>query len=504
MSAPTSASGSRAGTWRPSPAATLVAVVLGLTAVRLVVAALVPLTEDEAYYRLWSMRPAFGYFDHPPMIAWWIWLGRHLAGDSPLGVRLIPTLGVAATSLAVFDLARLMGLGERIAARAGVWLNATLLIGFGGELAVPDVPNAMFWMATLWCAFRALRGHGAWWLAAGAAAGLACLAKYSALFLAPGLLLWLALSAGGRGQLRTPWPWLGVAVAAVVFAPNVAWNADHGWLTFAKQFGRVRAGGVAPAFLAKLAADQFLLLNPMIAVFIGLAIRRRAAWALLALSAPFAAYLVIHSLHDEVQGQWPAPLYPLLVIAAAAAADDARGWLAALREAAAPIGLTLSVALLAFLVAPVDASLPFRDPLTPYRDWPVFSAAVERARLAAGAGWVGAPTYGVAAQLAASHEVHAPATEIFQRERYTFETAGERADFAAPGLIVVAPRNPAGGLLPQCFGSVVPLPPIVRGEGLGAAAYSVYRVAQPRRDVQRDGCQPELGSPSARGDATSG
>jgi 4-amino-4-deoxy-L-arabinose transferase-like glycosyltransferase len=463
-------------------------VVAAATFVRLVVGALVPLTEDEAYYRLWSMRPALGYFDHPPMIAWLICLGRHLAGDSPLGVRLIPTLSTAATSLIAFDLARQMGLGERVAARAGVWLNATLLVGFAGELAVPDVPNTLFWTATVWCAFRAVKGRGAWWLAAGAAAGLACLSKYSALFLAPGLLLWLALSADGRRQLRTPWPWLAAVVAAAVFAPNVAWNAGHGWLTFAKQFGRVRAGGFEPGFLGKLALDQVLLLNPLIAIFAALAVRRRIAWPLLAIAAPFAAYLVLHSLHDEVQGQWPAPLYPLLAIAAAAAAESVTGWLAIVRAAAAPVGLIVSATLLAFLVAPVDAALPFRDPLAPYRDWPAFSAAVERARAASGAAWVGTPTYGVAAQLAASQQLHGPATEIFQRERYSFETPAERADFTRPGLIVVPARNPAGALLPLCFGQVGALAAITRGEGRSATRYAVYRVAQPRRDVEHLGC----------------
>lgn len=462
--------------------------VLAATLARLAAGALIPLTEDEAYYRLWSMRPAFGYFDHPPMIAWQTWLGRHIAGDTPLGVRAIPALETAATSVMVFDLARLMNFGERIAARAGVWLNATLLVGFAGELAVPDVPNALFWTATLWCALRAMKGHGVWWLAAGGAAGLACLSKYSALFLAPGLLLWLALSADGRRQLRTPWPWLAAAIAAAVFAPNVIWNAEHGWLTFAKQFGRVRAGGFEPGFLGKLAIDQLLLLNPLIAIFIGLAVCRRAAWPLLAVSAPFAAYLVIHSLHDEVQGQWPAPLYPLLVIAAAAAAETATGWLAAVRSAAAPVGLAACAALLAFLVAPVDAALPFRDPLAPYRDWPAFSAAVERARIGAVAAWIGTPTYGVAAQLAAAPQIHAPATQIFQRERYSFEAPAERADFARPGLIVIPARNPAGALLPRCFGQVDALAPISRGAGRSAATYAIYRVGQPRVDVETKGC----------------
>ncbi len=464
--------------------------VLAATAARLVVGANVPLSEDEAYYRLWSMRPAFGYFDHPPMIAWLVWLGRRLAGDNALGVRLLPTLATAATSFLVFDLARLMGFGERVAARAGVWLNATLLVGFAGELAVPDVPNALFWTATLCCAWRAMKGHSAWWLAAGAAAGLACLSKYSALFLAPGLLLWLALSPDGRRRLRTPWPWLAAIVAAAVFAPNVAWNAAHDWMTFAKQFGRVGAGGFEPALLGKLALDQTLLLNPLIVVFIALAVRRRIAWPLLAVAAPFAAYLVVHSLHDPVQGQWPAPLYPLLVVAAAAAAEGTTGWMAGLRAAAAPVGLGLSALLLLFLTAPVDAALPLRDPLAPYRDWPAFSAAVERARAASGAAWVGTPTYGVAAQLAASHQVRAPATQIYQRERYSFETPPERADFSQPGLVVVSPRDPAGALMPLCFGKVDALAPIVRGEGQSASSYAIYRVAAPRRDVEGLGCPP--------------
>ena len=471
---------------------------LALTAARLAVCAVVPLTEDEAYYRLWSLRPALGYFDHPPMIAWWIWLGRGLAGDNPLGARLIPALATAATSLLTYDAARQAGLGERVAARAGVWLNATLLVGLAGALAAPDGPATLFWMASLCCAFRAVRGGSPWWLAAGAAAGLACLSKYSALFLAPGVLLWLILSAEGRRALRTPWPWLGALAAAAVFAPNVAWNAGHGWMTFAKQFGRVAATAFQPGYLAKLLADQALLLNPLIALFVVLAIVRRAAWPLLAISAPFAAYLLVHSLHDEVQGQWPAPLYPALAIAASAVADDAGGALAFVRRAAAPFGFAICAAAFALLLASPDRWLPFRDPLAPYRGWTGLAADVERARVAAGAAWVGSPTYGVAAQFAAAPAVRAPSAQIFQRQRYTFEIPAERADFARPGLVVVPPKNGAGGALAQCFAEVRPLPPLARGEGASRAAYAAYRVSGPRLDVERLGCPDPLGRAGAR------
>ena len=97
-----------------------------ITAVRLVFAALMPLTDDEAYYRLWSQHLALGYFDHPPFVAWAIGLGTSLLGDNGLGVRLSAVLASGATSLVLFDLAKRLGLAPVIAERAALWYSATL------------------------------------------------------------------------------------------------------------------------------------------------------------------------------------------------------------------------------------------------------------------------------------------------------------------------------------------------------------------------------------------
>ena len=70
-------------------------------------------------------------------------------------------------------------------------------------------------------------------------------------------------------MLRTPWPWLAAVIAAGVFSLNVAWNAEHHWATFAKQFGRVGAGRFAPRYLGELLGAQFLLLNPLVVVLAG-------------------------------------------------------------------------------------------------------------------------------------------------------------------------------------------------------------------------------------------
>src|SRR6478752_1051213 len=52
----------------PNRALTLLIVVS--TLIRLVVAALMGLGNDEAYHFLYALHPAPSYYDHPPMVAW--------------------------------------------------------------------------------------------------------------------------------------------------------------------------------------------------------------------------------------------------------------------------------------------------------------------------------------------------------------------------------------------------------------------------------------------------
>ncbi|MDI1364577.1 MAG: glycosyltransferase family 39 protein, partial [bacterium] len=152
------------------------AVAIGLTVLRLVAARWIHLTEDEAYYRLWAEHLRFGYYDHPPMIAWWIRLGVTLVGDNPLGVRLAPVLATGLATCFVASLASTLGASPSTALRSAVWYNATTTIGLGGILATPDAPATLFWIVTLWCLARIWAGRSpAWWLAAGLAAGLALL-----------------------------------------------------------------------------------------------------------------------------------------------------------------------------------------------------------------------------------------------------------------------------------------------------------------------------------------
>ncbi|HEY7851524.1 MAG TPA: glycosyltransferase family 39 protein [Caulobacteraceae bacterium] len=477
----------------------LIAVIAVTLAMRLVVGGLTHLTEDEAYYRLWSMAPAFGYYDHPPMIAWWIWLGRQIVGDTPLGVRVLPILASAVTSFLVFDMVRLVGADRQVAGRAGVWFNATLLVLAGGFLAVPDAPASLFWSLCLWCALKALASRPlAWWAAAGLAAGLATLSKYSTLFIAPGMLIWLCASPSGRSQLRAPGPWVAMAIAAAMFGANVIWNAHHHWLTFDKQFGRVAPHQFAPRYLVELFAGQALLLNPVIALFAGAAVFTRPKPAqravdltpFFALSAPFIAYLVLHSLHDRVQGHWPAPLYPMLSICAAVGAQrlgEGRGW-RWLRQAAPGVGFSLGALAMVLLFAPGGA-LGRHDLALPLRGWPAFAGRLEALRVSGGAAWVGTTSYGLASELADEPGLSAPIIQLAERKRWNDLAVGVRADLTKPGLAVDLTRRLSAPALGRCFTTVTPLGVITRGDpGEAGKPYAAFIVAGPRRDILAQGC----------------
>src|SRR5580704_12397486 len=98
-----------------------------LTVARLLVAAVTPLSPDEAYYWVWSRALAGGYPDHPPMVALWIRVGTFVAGDGPLGVRLLAPFATALGTVLLFRAGDDFFPGRGAGLTAALLLNATLL-----------------------------------------------------------------------------------------------------------------------------------------------------------------------------------------------------------------------------------------------------------------------------------------------------------------------------------------------------------------------------------------
>jgi len=200
---------------------------------KLLAASKLGLIFDECYYWEWSLHPQAGYFDHPPMTAWLIASGHALFGQTSLAVRFWAIVSGLLLALA----GRALGtelFGQAAGNRAGIFLLLAPIFAGNGLLMTPDTFLMPAWAFAVLFAWRGSRGSMLWWLAAGLAAGLGMLSKYTMVLYFGGLALFWITSPGRRGNI-----FLGSTLAALVslliFSPVIWWNSRHEWISFANQ-----------------------------------------------------------------------------------------------------------------------------------------------------------------------------------------------------------------------------------------------------------------------------
>ncbi|HEY0236501.1 MAG TPA: glycosyltransferase family 39 protein [Afipia sp.] len=391
-------------------------IVGALVLLRLVVAAFTPLTFDEAYYWTWSKRLAGGYFDHAPMVAYVIRLGTLIAGDTQIGVRLASILLAIPMSWAVYRTAQMLFADDRIACASTIFLNATLVVAVGTIIITPDAPLMVAAAFVLYALAKVLTtGRGVWWIGVGVAVGLALLSKYTALYFGAVILLWLVIAKDMRRWLATPWPYLGGLVSLLIFSPVLFWNADHHWVSFIKQFGRAKVRAWSLNYVAELVPVQFAFATPSIFILGALGIyalwRRndvgKSARTLINTSVlTLFCYMVWHSFHERVEGNWLSPVYPAFAIAAAYAAFGT-AWTGRLKQAvdrsqrtALPVGIVLFLLLILQVHSGIFTFFK-RDPAVRAVGigWPVMARDIEAAREVLGATCVLANDYGTTSML---------------------------------------------------------------------------------------------------------
>jgi hypothetical protein len=481
--------------WLDGSGRLLLAAVVALALVRALVAAFAGLTEDEAYYRLWALAPAMSYLDHPPMVGWMIAAGRWIAGDNPLGIRLA---AVASSLVGPFVLWRTAHiLFGPVVARRAVWFALAMpLLAVGGVIITPDTPSVLFWGLAGWAlAELYVSGRANWWLAVGLFAGLGLLSKYTNLFVGAGLLLWLVLLPANWRWFRSWQLWAGGALAVLLALPVVLWNAEHEWASFAKQFGRVTTTSrVTPVYFLELVGGYLGLASPVIAVLglVGLWRVARAAVAerdqprtLVAVSIiPLLVYMLLHTVHDRVQANWPGPLYPAFALCAAIAVSEggqaARISPAALARWALALGFVMSGLIYAHVLRPLPFTPFWKDPTAQTRGWAGLAAEADRLRKANGACWIATTNYATTGQLAYELRSRAPVIDLTERLRYLHLPRVDDALLACPALYVELARRAKPEALESRFRTVKPLGELTRRYGgRPLATYKVHLLAQP-------------------------
>ncbi len=305
-----------------------------VTALRLAYSTGIPLTADEAYHWVWSRHLAFGYYDHPPLVAWLIAFFTRLGGNSLLWTRLTAGICLAGTTYLTYLLGREIG-GERIGAGAGFLSLAATATTLGSVVVSTDSPLILFWIWTAYLVWRAVKtGRGSYWYLAGVTLGFGLQSKFLIVPLVAAIFLFLLFSRDDRCWLRRKEPYLALAIALLIFTPFLIWNARHSWATFAFNLKRhvtepslrrpfaylaLQAAILSPWLYAGMVWSLFHLLRRAQGRWREDAGRRRAALFLLLTGWLLPVYFLFQSLRTEVSGHWPVAAYGAALVGLAVA-----------------------------------------------------------------------------------------------------------------------------------------------------------------------------------------
>lgn len=184
---------------------------------------------DELYFLQAGQHPALGYVDQPALTPLAARAMAALTGNTLAGLRLLPALLLAALVILAAAMSRLLGAG-----RTGQVVAALATAACGEYLGAAHLFSTttfdfFFWALTLYLVLRLIvSADPRWWLAAGACVGVGMNAKWSVGVLAAALLAGFALTPS-RALLRSRYLLAGAVIAAVLAAPDVIWQAQHGW-----------------------------------------------------------------------------------------------------------------------------------------------------------------------------------------------------------------------------------------------------------------------------------
>lgn len=290
---------------------------------------------DEAQYWTWAQKLDWGYYSKPPVIAALIALTTSACGDSAFCIKSGALLLYPFITLLIWATARRL-FGGRVAFWSATAFVLLPGVSLSSLIISTDVPFFLFWALALYAYRRAVEepaaapplsrpaaaapGSWGWWLLAGAAAGLGLLTKYTMVIFALSVLLHLALTPPLRRHLRSPQLYAAMILALLLFAPNLWWNAQHGWPTLRHTEDISHLNGEAGLHwnhLGDFLGGQFGVMGPVLfAAWLGLLLWRPRSWYadpryrfLACFALPFLGLISLQALAGRANANWGAMAY---------------------------------------------------------------------------------------------------------------------------------------------------------------------------------------------------
>ena len=264
------------------------------------------LSDDEAYYHMYALNLAWGYFDHPPITALLIWLGEAIWGGE-MGVRFFFNL---LQPLYLYTFWRTIRPKDATRSDATLYMMisaAMLILQLYGLVAVPDGPLLMFSALYLLSLKRMGEDKRLSWLLMGVSLGMLALSKYhGALVLLFALIpniVWLLRNPRHIGEMA-----LAGIVAMIIILPHLWWQYKHDWISFTYHLS-TRNGFFSWSYVVEFIGNMLVVYSPFYILQWVQAYRKVKATnpverTLKFYPIAFITFFVISSFRGYVQPQW--------------------------------------------------------------------------------------------------------------------------------------------------------------------------------------------------------
>lgn len=229
--------------------------------IKTLLALAIPITSDEAYFVLWGKNLDFGYYDHPPMIGWILYLLLPL-GDSELILRIPPILSTTLIGIGIYLL--LKDYDTVKATLIGILFLASPL-NILNVFVTTDTPLILFSFVSAAFLFRATMDKRLiYFFFSGLFLGLAFLSKYFAILLGLSYLVYFLLS---DKEKKKTFGFLILFTSSIPFVfINLYWNYTHCWtnLLFNLIHRHQKENLSLIKFLGFLAIQIYLITPPIV------------------------------------------------------------------------------------------------------------------------------------------------------------------------------------------------------------------------------------------------
>ncbi|MDD2905329.1 MAG: glycosyltransferase family 39 protein [Sulfurimonas sp.] len=282
--------------------------------------AFLPLHGDEAYYWMWSHHLQNGYYDHPPMIAYLIYLTNFIS-ESQWGVRLVNVFSFSIAALYIFKLSSEM-FDEHIALNAVIIFSSLILVHAGYIITTPDSPLILFWTLSLYYVYKALFDNK-WsdFIVAGFMLGFMMLSKYTSILLIVSIVLFILLKR--RDILFNIKFYTATIIALTIVSPMLLWNYQNDWISFHFQLehGSSESFKISLSSTLEYILGQFMVFSPVFAALLffylakdKLYIKEEKLFFLAVVTLTTLLFFLYKSLFKSMALNYAAPAYVSAVI----------------------------------------------------------------------------------------------------------------------------------------------------------------------------------------------